>query len=84
MKTSAARVRTIYSIVLAVRKHVIAQDTLTSGCIGVRVDESTHLRIVITGLEIVERGLTVVYVTAISQRVHCERFRCNTDQRGIV
>ena len=38
---------------------------MTSRCIGVGVDEPAHIGIVITGLEIVERGLSVLGLTAM-------------------
>ena len=38
---------------------------MSSGYIVIRVDESTHLRIIITGLEIVERGLSLLGLTTI-------------------
>ena len=52
-------------IIPTVGKHIIAQDALTSRdkCIG--IDESTQFGIVITGLEIVERGFSILGLTAI-------------------
>ena len=47
-------------IVIAIGKHVIAQDALPGRNKCVCVDESTHLGIVITGLEIVELGFSVL------------------------
>ena len=47
-------------VIIAVSKHVIAEDALTGGRVGICIDESTHLWIVITGLEVVERGLSVL------------------------
>ena len=49
-----------YWIVTTIGKHIIAQDALAGGCVGIGIDETAHLGIVITGLEIVERGLGVV------------------------
>ena len=44
-------------------KHVIADNTLTGGYQSVGVDESAYAGIVIAGLEVVERGLSVLCVT---------------------
>ena len=44
-------------IIVAIGKHVIAQDPLTSRNEGIRIEESTNLRIVISGLQIIEPGL---------------------------
>ena len=45
--------------VATIGKHVIAKHTLSGGCIGVRINESADLRIVISGLEVVELGLSI-------------------------
>ena len=51
-------------IIQAIGKHIIAEDALAgrNQCIG--IDESADLRIVITGLEVVERGLSLLGLTA--------------------
>ena len=51
-----------YRTILTIGKHIVAQQSLPRGyqCIG--IDESAQFGIVITGLEIVERGLSVVYI----------------------
>ena len=49
--------------VAAICKHVIAQDALAGGCVGVGVDESAQFGIIIAGLEVVERGLSVLGLT---------------------
>ena len=58
----------IYRIVFAIGKHVIAQDTLAGGGVGVGIEESADLGIVITGLEVVEPGLSVVNVALSKSR----------------
>ena len=53
-----------YWIVVAICEHVVAQEALAGGNKGIGVDESTDLRIVITGLEVVQlRFLGVVVAT---------------------
>jgi hypothetical protein len=44
----------IHWIIVAISKHVIAQDALPGGDKGIGVDESAPGRIVITALEIVQ------------------------------
>ena len=44
-------------------------NTLPSRCIGIGIEESTHLGIVISGLEIIQPGLAVIYIGTITQRV---------------
>ena len=44
----------IHWIIVAISKHVIAQNSLAGGDEGVSVDESAPLGIVITALEIVQ------------------------------
>ena len=45
-------------IIPTVGKHVITEDTLTSGNEGVGVDESADFGIVITALQIIEPGIS--------------------------
>ena len=52
--TGTTWISTVYGIVDAICEHIISQDTLTSGSIGVGIDESAQFGIVIAGLEIVE------------------------------
>ena len=67
-------------VIQAVSKHVIAQNTLAGGCVGVGINKPAYLGIVITGLEVVELGLGVVYVAAIAQGVHiCQGARLGYD-----
>jgi len=47
-------------IIQAVGKHIIAQDALSGRNERICIDESAHLGIVISGLEVVECGLSVL------------------------
>lgn len=51
------RVSIVDWIVVAICIHVIAQQTLASGGIRVRVEESSPLRIIVPGLEVIEAGI---------------------------
>ena len=46
-------------IIAAVGEHVITEDALAGGNEGVGVDEAADLRIVITGLQVIEAGILV-------------------------
>ena len=52
-------------IIQAISKHIIAQDALAGGNERIGIDESTHLRIVIAGLQIVEFRLSVLGLATI-------------------
>ena len=60
----SAWVTTVYWIVAAVGKHVITEDALTCGNEGVGVDKSADCGVVITGLQVIEAGISVVLVAA--------------------
>ena len=47
-------------ITQTIDKHVIAEQSLSSRSEGIRVDESAQFGIVISALEIVESGLSIV------------------------
>ena len=49
----------------AAGKHIIAEDALAGGDEGVGINKSAQLRIVITGLEVVQAGFSVEYVATI-------------------
>ena len=53
----------IYRII-TICKHIIAQDALAGRCEGIGINESADLGIVISALEIVERGLGFVVLAA--------------------
>ena len=52
-----------HRIIQTIGKHVIAEDALTGAGVGISVDEPAYFGIVITGLEVVERGLSVLGLT---------------------
>ena len=54
------RISEAYWVIIAVCKHVVTQDTLAGAGVGVGINEPAQFGIVITGLEIVERGLDMV------------------------
>ena len=45
-------------------EHIVAKNALSTTCIAVTIDKSTHRRIVISALEVVERGFSVLGLTA--------------------
>jgi hypothetical protein len=51
-------------VVPTIGKHIIAQDALAGGGVGISIDEPSHLGIIITGLDVVERGPSVLRLTA--------------------
>ena len=55
--THATRISTVNRIIAAVGKHVVAEDALAGGDIGVGIDESTDFGVVITALQIIEPGI---------------------------
>ena len=85
-------------IVPTVGKHIVAQQTLAGGGEDICIDESTNLRIIIPGLEVVEPGFSIVVVAAIPEGVHVSKntglgndiapsivgITCNTGMTGII
>ena len=65
MEAVSARIRAVNGIIQAIGKHVITQDILTGTCIGIGIDESAQFGIVVTGLEVVERGLGVLVLSTM-------------------
>ena len=52
----------VNGIVAAVCKHIMAQESLTSASKGIRIDEPADAGIVVTALQVVEPGFSVVVV----------------------
>ena len=47
-------------IIPTICKHIVAQETLSGACEGIRIDEPTDGRIIISALEVIEPSLGVV------------------------
>ena len=62
----AKRINIQNGIIITIRKHIVTQDTLAGGGIGVGIDEPGYSGIIIPGLEIVEPGLSVVNIALAS------------------
>ena len=65
----AGRISPANRIIPTVGKHIIAAETLPSGGIYVRIDESPQLRIIIPALQVIQAGFFVVDITAVAQGV---------------
>jgi hypothetical protein len=46
-----------YRIITTICKHIVAQESLSCACVGVSIDESSDLGIIIPALEIIESSL---------------------------
>ena len=49
-----------YRVIIAIRKHVMADNSLAGGGVGVGVDEAAQLWIVVAGQEVIEPGVSWV------------------------
>ena len=67
MEASSAWIAAHYRVIVAVSKHVIAKQTLSVTCVSIRIQESTQIGIVVTGLEIIELGISIVALATDSQ-----------------
>ena len=61
----SAGIVAVHWIVQTIGEHVISQNTLAGGGKSVGVDESAYFGVVITALEVVERGFSVLGLTAM-------------------
>ena len=65
----AAWIKPVDRIIAAIREHIEARQTLTSGDISVRVQESFDDGIIISCAEVIEAGLVAVHVRAIAEGI---------------
>ena len=56
-RLAAGRVGGVYRIVPAIRKHVVAQEPLAGGGVGVRVEEALEDRVIISALQVIPARL---------------------------
>ena len=55
-----SEISVINRIIPTICVHIVAQHTLAGGCVAVRADESTHVGIVISALQIIQSGFVIV------------------------
>ena len=60
----------IHRVVPTVGKHVIAQEALAGGGVAVCVDETGNAGIIVTALQVVEIGFSVLVVPSVSQGIY--------------
>ena len=65
----ACRIYIAYRIIIAIREHIMADNSLAGGGVGVGVEEAAGGRVVISALQIIEPGIGVVVVAAVAQGV---------------
>ena len=56
-------------VIIAIRKHIIPSQSLTSRDIPIRIQEPTSIRIIVSGIEVVESSLGIVEVAAVAQGI---------------
>jgi len=64
---SAGDIFSGYRIIPAVGKHIIAQFALSCSNKSIGVEESAHLWIVITGLQVVQTDFVIVHISTVAQ-----------------
>ena len=62
MEACTTRVTSVHRIVQTIGKHIVTQEILSSRGKGIRIDESTDGRIIVTALQVVEPGFSVSIV----------------------
>ncbi len=65
----SSRVCSHYWIIVAICKHVIAQQALAGGDEGIGVDESAGSAVIVAGLEVIELGFLVVDIATVGKGV---------------
>ena len=68
-------VRIIVRAISTISKHIVTHETLPRACEGIRIDESANGRIVVTALEVVEPGFSVVVVAVPFVEVIISHFK---------
>ena len=70
----ACRISTVYRIIATICKHIVTQEILSCRSKGIRIDESAGTGIVVTALQVVEPGFSVVVVATVADGIdRCQR-----------
>ena len=67
-----AGVHPVTWVIITICKHIVPDNALSGGCVGIGIDEPTHSGVIVTALEIIEVGLTIVDVTTAPQKYSFE------------
>ena len=70
-----ARIGLIHRVIITIGKHIVAYKSLSSGRKGVCIDESADAGIVVTALQVVEPGFSVVVVAVPFVEVIISHFK---------
>ena len=65
----ATRIDSTNRIVPTIGEHIVTNESLASSGIGIRINESTDFRVVVSRLEVIEAGLMVEDVAAVAQGI---------------
>ena len=65
----------INRIIPTIGEHVIAHEALAGGSKCVRIDESAHLRVIVSALQVVQAGFLVVDIAPVGEGIGPRRLR---------
>ena len=66
------RIRGNHRVIIAVRKHIEPEDSLTGGGEGIGVQKSPDDGVIISALQVIETGFAVAVVTPVAQGVELD------------
>ena len=58
------RVAIVCRIIIAIGKHIVAEDSTSRRNVSIRIDEPTPARVIISALEVIQPGLYGAYLAA--------------------
>ena len=71
----ACFINVIDGIIPTIRKHIVSAKSLSGTCKGIRIDEPADGGVVVTALQVVEPGLSVVVVAVLFGEVTISHFK---------
>ena len=72
----------MYWIIVAISKHIAAQEALPGGRIVIRIDEPANFRVIVSALQVVEAGFRIVIIPPVAEGVVVGHMRgCRGDCR---
>ena len=59
----------MYWIIVAISKHIAAQEALPGGRIVIRIDEPANFRVIVSALQVVEAGFRIVIIPPVAEGI---------------
>ena len=72
-------IKIVNGIITTICKHIYAKKSLPRTRITIRIDETMVLRVIVSALQVIEAGFTIIIVSTISERIDFRQIALRRD-----